>query len=133
GGVVGLGSRGGWFGEGFEGVGNSELAWVCDSNRAVLMSARRFPGAGVTTSFEELLNDESLDAIALATPLATHEDLVERALRADKHVLVAIALARTAERALALTELSRERSRCLLTAHALLLHPRPRMLKEGMG
>jgi predicted dehydrogenase len=131
-GVVGLGSTGGSFAQAFEGLPNCELAWVCDSDRAVLMSARRFPGAAVTTSFDDLLNDESLDAVALATPLATHEELVERALRADKHVLVANALARTAEKALALTELARERSRCLLTAHAVLFNPGLRMLKEVM-
>jgi predicted dehydrogenase len=131
-GVVGLGSTGGSFAQTFDGLPNCELARLCDADRSVLMSARRFPRASVTTSFDELLADESLDAVALATPLATHEELVERALRADKHVLVANALARTADRALHLTDLARERSRCLLTAHAPLFHPGLRMLKEIM-
>jgi len=131
-GVVGLGATGGAFAQTLDGLPNCELAWLCDADRGVLMSARRFQRAAVTTSFDDLLADESLDAVALATPLATHEDLVERALRADKHVLVANALARTAEQAFQLTDLARERSRCLLTAHAVLFHPGLRILKEIM-
>jgi predicted dehydrogenase len=131
-GVVGLGTAGGSLAQTFDGLPNCELAWLCDADRSVLMSARRFPRASVTTAFDDLLADESLDAVALATPLATHEDLVEQALRADKHVLVADALARSADRALELTDLARERSRCLLSAPALLFHPGLRMLKEMM-
>jgi predicted dehydrogenase len=39
-------------------------------------------------SFEELLDDDRLDALYIATPHATHERLAIRALEAGKHVLV---------------------------------------------
>jgi predicted dehydrogenase len=131
-GIVGLGEAGGSFAHAFDALPNCEVRWLCDSDRGALMSARRQPQSSLTVSYDDLLGDETLDAVVLATPLATHRELVDRALRADKHVLVANPLARTAEEALALADLARERARCLLTAHALLFHPALRKLKEVM-
>ncbi|MFC6934375.1 Gfo/Idh/MocA family oxidoreductase [Actinomadura yumaensis] len=42
----------------------------------------------VTGSFEAVLNDPAVGAVAVATPAATHFDLVRAALEAGKHVLV---------------------------------------------
>ncbi len=41
-----------------------------------------------TTDFRELLNDPSIDAIAIATPVNTHFELGMAALKAGKHVWV---------------------------------------------
>jgi predicted dehydrogenase len=131
-GVVGLGEGGGSFAEVLAGLPNSDLAWLCDSDRGVLMSAKRYPRTSLTASFDDLLADEALDAVVITTPSQRHVELVEQALRADKHVLVATPLARTADEAVRLTDLARERSRCLLTGHALLFHPGLRKLKEVM-
>jgi predicted dehydrogenase len=131
-GVVGLGETGASFAGAFDGLPNCDLAWLCDSDRGVLLSSKRYPHAATTASFDDLLGDEGLDALVLTTPLTASSGLIEQALRADKHVLVARPLARTAEEALRLTDLARERSRCLLTAHALLFHPGMRKLKEIM-
>jgi myo-inositol 2-dehydrogenase/D-chiro-inositol 1-dehydrogenase len=39
-----------------------------------------------TTDIDEILGDPAVDAVAVATPTATHADLVVRAARAGKHV-----------------------------------------------
>jgi predicted dehydrogenase len=126
--VVGLGETGGAFASVLDGLPNCELAWLCDEDRSVLSGVRRAPTTAITTAVDEVLGDESLDAVVVAAG----GELVERALQADKHVLVATPLARTADEALRLTELARERSRCLLTGHAVLFHPGLRKLKEVM-
>ena len=131
-GIVGLGEAGGSFAQAFDALPNCEVRWLCDSDRGARMSAKRHPQSSLPVSYDDLLGDETLDAVVLATPLATHRELVDRALRADKHVLVANPLARTAEEALVLADLARERARCLLTAHAVLFHPALRKLKEIM-
>jgi predicted dehydrogenase len=41
-----------------------------------------------TASFEQVLADKQVAAVAIATPAATHYDLVSAALQAGKHVLV---------------------------------------------
>jgi predicted dehydrogenase len=129
-GVVGLGEAGRSLAAVLEDVPHADLAWLCDADRAVLTVTKRRAGTTLTTSVDELLADESLDAVVLATPATAQAELVERALRADKHVLVTGPLARVADDALRLTELARERARCLLTAHAGLFHPGLRKLKE---
>ena len=42
----------------------------------------------MTTDFQDLLDDESVDAVMIATPLTTHFPLAQRALEAGKHVFV---------------------------------------------
>jgi predicted dehydrogenase len=131
-GVVGLGETGGSFTQVFDGLPNCDLRWLCDIDQGALLATRRYPHSSLTASLDDLLGDESLDAVVLATPPDTHGALVERALRADKDVLVANPLARTADDALRLTELAHARSRCLLAAETLLFHPALRKLKEIM-
>ena len=46
-----------------------ELASVCDRRVPALeATAARYPHVHCTTSFEEILNDASIDAVAIATP-----------------------------------------------------------------
>lgn len=50
--------------------------------------ARQFEAAYATTSNEEILTDDSVDAVLIATRHHLHADLVLAALQAGKHVLV---------------------------------------------
>jgi predicted dehydrogenase len=65
------------------------LEWLCDLDekraRAVL---GRYTTVKATASYEQVLADPAVAAIAIATPAATHFDLVRDALEAGKHVLV---------------------------------------------
>ena len=67
----------------------AELAWCCDRSESALeLPQRRFPHVGRTTDFDEVLADDSVDAVIIATPTATHADLAVAALEAGKSVLV---------------------------------------------
>ena len=102
----------------------AELAWVCDSDgNAVERMRGRFPQARTTTDFDELLADDALDAVVVATPVPTHADLALRALEAGKHVLVEKPPAMTAEEIDGLVELAEERNLVLMPGHLLLYHP----------
>ena len=99
-GVVGLGYWGPNLARTFAQVPRVEIRWLCDSSPDVRLSLpARFPGARVTADFDELLDDDDLTAVVIATPSSTHADLVERALDAEKHVFVEKPLALSAERA----------------------------------
>lgn len=87
--LVGLG----YWGPNFARIANEhsqvELAWCCDRSPAALeLPERRFPHVRRTTSFEEVIDDESIDAVVIATPTATHAELAIAALEAGKHILV---------------------------------------------
>jgi predicted dehydrogenase len=109
----------------------SELAWLCDLDAAHLNPvAERHPGARTTNDFDDLLADESLDAVAIATPVPTHYALAKRALEAGKHVFVEKPPAMRAVEMDELVQLAEERDLVLMPGHLLLYHPAVLKLKE---
>ena len=47
-----------------------------------------FPRARFTADLDEVLADDTVDAVALATPVPTHASLAIRVLQAGKHCFV---------------------------------------------
>jgi UDP-2-acetamido-3-amino-2,3-dideoxy-glucuronate N-acetyltransferase len=74
-------------------------------------------------SFETVLADPDVDAVAIVSPAAMHGDHVRRALSAGKHVFVEKPLALNNFEGHALVKLARERGRILMVGHLLRYHP----------
>jgi predicted dehydrogenase len=128
-GVTGLGYWGPNLARNFDVL--AELAWICDADVDAVTRARvRFPQARAATDFDDLLADDSLDAVVVATPVPTHFELARRALEAGKHVLVEKPPAMTAAEMDELVELSSRRDLVLMPGHLLLYHPGVQKLKE---
>ena len=129
--VVGLGYWGPNLARNFAAISGCELAWLCDpSPDAREQAATRFPTARVTGDLAEVLADDTLDAVALATPVPTHADLAVRVLEAGKHCFVEKPLAQSvadAERAAAAAD---EHGRVLMVGHLLEYHPGVQQLKQ---
>jgi predicted dehydrogenase len=108
----------------------AELAWLCDlsaENRE--RYASRFPDAQMTGDFDELLADDTVEAVVVATPVVTHYELAKQALEAGKHVLVEKPPALTATDAEDLLTTAEESGRTLMPGHLLLYHPGVAALK----
>jgi predicted dehydrogenase len=128
-GVVGLGYWGPNLARNFSGL--AELAWLCDASpELVERHATVYPDARTTSSLDDLLDDDDLDAVALATPVPTHAGLAERVLRAGKHCFVEKPLAQSVEEAERVVQAARESGRVLMVGHLLEYHPGVEMLKE---
>jgi predicted dehydrogenase len=84
----------------------------------------------VTSSFDDVLADESVEAVVVATPVPTHYGLARRALEAGKHVFVEKPPAMRGTEMEELCELAEERNRVLMPGHLLLYHPGVARLKE---
>ncbi len=66
----------------------AEVSVLCDRNEdRAAAKAAEFGITRVCTRVEDLLADPDIDAISIATPVASHTPLVVRALEAGKHVL----------------------------------------------
>jgi predicted dehydrogenase len=130
-GVVGLGYWGPNLARNFDGLPDAELAWLCDaSGDALDRLARAFPSARTTASLEDLLGDESLDAVALATPVSTHAELARRVLEAGKNCFVEKPLGQSVEEAERVVESAREAGRVLMVGHLLEYHPGVERMSE---
>jgi predicted dehydrogenase len=128
-GVVGLNYWGPNLVRNFAALG--QLAWLCDLDPAHLNAVgARHPAARATREFDDLLADERLDAIAIATPVPTHYALAKRALEAGKHVFVEKPPAMRASEMDELVRLAEDGDLVLMPGHLLLYHPAVAKLKE---
>jgi predicted dehydrogenase len=130
-GVVGLGYWGPNLARNFDRLPAADLSWLCDSSAAARDRLKpQFPEARDTGSIDDLLADDDLDAVVIATHVPSHADLAVQALEAGKHCFVEKPLALTvadAERVLAAEEAS---GRTLMVGHLLEYHPGLEKLKE---
>jgi len=109
----------------------AELAWVVDTDASRQAEYEaRYPQARITGSFADALADDTVDAVAIATPVPTHYALAKEALEAGKHVFVEKPPAMRGEEMEELVALARANDRVLMPGHLLLYHPGLRKVKE---
>jgi predicted dehydrogenase len=130
-GVVGLGYWGPNLARNFAALPGAELRWCCDEDPAVRARlAPRHPGTRFTGDLDDLLADDGLDAVVLATPVSTHAALAVRVLDAGKHCFVEKPLAQSVPDAERACEAARASGRVLMVGHLLQYHPGVGKLKE---
>jgi predicted dehydrogenase len=130
-GVVGLGYWGPNLARNFAAIDGCELAYCCDGSQEVRdRIAPIFPRAKLVSEIETLLEDDTLDAIALATPVPTHAELAVRVLEAGKHCFVEKPLAQSVAAAQRAQAAAKAAGRVLMVGHLLEYHPGLAKLKE---
>ncbi len=128
--VVGLGYWGPNLVRCLHDVDGVEVAWICDLRDDLLASVgRRYPAVSRTSDYAEVLADESVDAVVVATPVSTHYALSLRALDAGKHVFVEKPLAASGEEAEALLQEADRRGLTLMPGHTFLYSPPVQTIK----
>jgi predicted dehydrogenase len=107
------------------------LEWLCDLDIA---RARSVLGPSTTVratdSYEEVLSDPAVTAVAIATPAATHFDLVRAALEAGKHVLVEKPLTPSVAEGEKLAALALHSNRVLMCDHTYCYTPTVQRIRE---
>jgi predicted dehydrogenase len=64
-----------------------ELAAISDySDERRQFASRLYPAIKLVKDAKDIINDPSIDIVAIATPVSTHFDLAKRALNAGKHI-----------------------------------------------
>ena len=106
------------------------LDTVCDMDEDNLNMVRQnYPGVKLTKDFNDILNNPSIDSVAVITPSHTHFGIVKLALPAGKHVYVEKPISTVSSEAKALMELADEKGLVLMVGHLLLYHPVVNRLK----
>jgi UDP-2-acetamido-3-amino-2,3-dideoxy-glucuronate N-acetyltransferase len=107
------------------------LAAICDADEDRLtVWKEQYPECRRATSYSEILTDNRLTAVAIATPAETHADLVKEALLSGKDVFVEKPLCLSLRDGAALVALAEQEGRILMVGHLLWYHPAVLKLKE---
>jgi predicted dehydrogenase len=129
--VVGLGYWGPNLVRNLHEVEEAEAALVCDLRPEALAAiGRRYPAVGTTTDFEDVLADDTIDAVTVATPVSSHFELAARALESGKHVFVEKPLTASSDEALELIELADHHGLVLMPGHTFLYSPPVNMIRS---
>jgi predicted dehydrogenase len=108
-----------------------ELAVICDLDRdRASRLAGQGGGARVETSLARVLAAPDVDAVAIATPAASHHPIAMAALAAGKHVLVEKPLADTVERGADMVRQAADRGLVLMADHTYCYTPAVLKMRE---
>jgi UDP-2-acetamido-3-amino-2,3-dideoxy-glucuronate N-acetyltransferase len=120
--VVGSGYWGKNLVRNFHGLGVLKL--ICDINEETLALFReRCPGVETCMAYSDVLADDDIKGVVVATPAETHFRLAREALLAGKHVYVEKPLVLDEGDAVQLIDLAAERGLILMVGHLLQYHP----------
>ncbi|HEX9414719.1 MAG TPA: Gfo/Idh/MocA family oxidoreductase [Ktedonobacterales bacterium] len=117
-GVVGCGQWGQNYLRVLSELDDTELCAACDLRAEVRERiAARYPGVRVLTRVEEILADDGLEAVVVATEARAHYEVVATALRRGKHVLCEKPLTLAVEQAAELAHLADTCGQTLMVGH----------------
>jgi predicted dehydrogenase len=122
--VVGYGYWGPKLVRNFLQDGSFNRVVICEEDAARLERGKREnPAAATSGSFSEVLGDPDIEALVLATPVATHHPLALAGLKAGKHVLVEKPLATRSSDAEQLLRAAKAGGKVLMVDHTFVYHP----------
>ncbi len=129
--VVGYGYWGPNLVRNYQEAKGTELVSVCDLDPSQIKKVQiRYPSVKTTCDFHDILNDPLVDAISIATPVATHHSLAMKALAAGKHLLVEKPLAGRYQDAIEMLEEAERRKLVLMVDHTFPYTGAVRKIKE---
>lgn len=108
----------------------------CRVKRVVDLSEQRrefvkglYPAVEVSDNAEDIFGDPEIDAVAIATPVATHFNLAMTALKAGKHVLIEKPMAASVEDTDTIGELADSRKLVAMVGHTFIYNAAVRYVK----
>lgn len=111
--------------------GLNALAAICDSDAEQLESFKQqYPGVKLFQAYSDVLRDDTIRAVAIATPAEAHADSVKEVLLAGKDVFVEKPLCLSVQQGAELVDLAKKNNRILMVGHLLWYHPAVLKLKE---
>ena len=130
-GLIGYGYWGPNLARNFSHNQDMKLGAICDFSESRLELASRFyPQATVSKDIQNILKNDQIDAVAIATPVSTHFDLAKKALMAGKHVWIEKPMVERVQQAEELIELAEKLNKVLFVDHTFVYTGAVRKIKE---
>ena len=129
--VVGCGYWGPNLIRNFRSIPESKVKLVCDLDQKRLAQMKQlYPEINTTAEFGDLINDDEIDAIAIATPVWTHSEFAKKSLTAGKHTFVEKPMASDVHQCKELIELAENAELTLMVGHTFIYSAPIRRIKE---
>lgn len=129
--VIGCGYWGNHVIRNFNTSNNWDLKYICDIDKAHLdKMALKYPNAIPTDDINVILNDDNIEAVAIATPVFTHYEIAKKTLSAGKHTWVEKPLTSTSKEAEQLIEIAEKKNVLLHVDHTFVYTSAVRKIKE---
>lgn len=129
--IIGYGYWGPNLVRNFSNANNCEVSWVFDLNPKQQDRVKKlYPGIQVTSNYNDILNDQTTDAVAIATPVSTHYMLAKDAMLNAKHVLIEKPMTASVDESQKLIDLSQKTGKVLMVDHTYLYTDAVQKIKE---
>lgn len=131
-GIIGVGRWGKNYLRTFNELENADVRWICATKQSTIKEALKASNKAIiktTTNYKSILNDEEVDAVAIASSGSTHYKFAKEALQSNKHVIVEKPLAFHSKDAKELIRISKKRKKILMVGHLHIYNPAIQKLK----
>jgi predicted dehydrogenase len=111
----------------------TEACVVCCYDRSaerLALAKSKYSSIEITSDYDDVLKNPSIDAVAISTPVGTHYEFARRALEQGKHVLVEKPLAASVAEAEKLVDLAAKRKQVLMVDHTFIYTGAVRKMKD---
>ncbi|MDZ4845698.1 MAG: Gfo/Idh/MocA family oxidoreductase [Chitinophagales bacterium] len=104
---------------------------VSDLRRERLQAVKKsYPNICTVESPDDVLNDKTIDAVCIATPVYSHFELAQKALKNGKHVMVEKPMTSTSAESKKLIDLALKQKKVLMVDHTFLYTGAVQKIKE---
>ncbi len=129
--IVGAGYWGVNYVRVFRELANAELVVVCDQREHRLREIEhQFPGTKTTTSLDQALAMDGVDAVVVCTPAGSHYAVTKQCIEAGKHILVEKPITTTVSTSNELIRLADLHHVKLMVGHTFVFNSGIRKVKE---
>lgn len=120
----------------FEAIKNNEktmqLTAVCDRNKDKSLSAAKQTGAKAYTNIDDMLKNESLDAIAVCTPNGFHYENAKKILQNNINVIIEKPLTLSFKEGKELMKLAKKKGKHIFLIHQNRFNPTIQCVKKAL-
>jgi predicted dehydrogenase len=130
-GVVGCGYWGPNLIRNFRALQECRMKVICDQDVNRLKQLKNlYPEVQTSTEYDKLLQDKSIDAIVIATPVRFHYKMAKASLEAGKHTFIEKPMASSSAECEELIEIAEKSGLTLMIGHTFLYSAPVRKIKE---
>ncbi len=130
-GIIGVGYWGPNLVRNFNEIPECDLLWVCDARQERLDYVNeKWPSLRTTIKHEDVITDENVDAVVLATPIESHAGLARLILERGKHLFIEKPMTDRSDDAQQLVDSAKKQRLQIATGHIFVYHPAITAMKK---